>query len=75
MSKNYYDVLNLKRDCTEEEVAQSYQKMVLRWHPKFAKEDQKTAQHYFSEISEAYEVLSSPVKRAFYDKHGWEKLK
>ncbi len=37
MNKDYYDVLALRRDACEEEVAESYKKMVLRWHPKFAK--------------------------------------
>lgn len=73
--KNYYDILSLKRDSSADEVAESYNKMVLRWHPKFAKEDQKTSFHHFSEISEAYEVLSDPLKRTFYDKYGYHKLK
>jgi curved DNA-binding protein CbpA len=71
MSKDYYEILGLRRDSTEEEVAQNYKKKVLRWHPKFAKEDQTTAHYHFSEISEAFEVLSDPIKRAFYDKYGW----
>ena len=54
MDKNYYETLGLKRDASDEEVAESYKKMVLRWHPKFAKEDHNTAQHHFSEISQAY---------------------
>ena len=49
--------------------------MALRWYPKNAKEDKDTAYHHFSEVSEAFEVLSDPVKRSFYDKYGWEKLK
>lgn len=75
MDKNYYEILEIKRDAMEDEVAENYKKMVLRWHPKFAKEDQNTAYHHFCEISEAYEVLSDPIKRSFYDKHGWKKLK
>lgn len=48
MIKDYYEILGLRRDSTEEEVAQNYKKKVLRWHPKFAKEDQTTAYHHFS---------------------------
>ena len=51
MNKNYYDILALKRDASDEEVSENYKKMVLRWHPKFSKEDQSTAYHHFSLIS------------------------
>ena len=37
MNKDYYHILALKKDATNDEVAESYKKMVLRWHPKFAK--------------------------------------
>jgi DnaJ-class molecular chaperone len=37
MIKDYYDILVLKKDASDEEIAQSYKKMVLKWHPKFAK--------------------------------------
>lgn len=73
--KNYYDTLQLKRDASDFEIADSYKRMVLHWHPKLCKEDNKTAHHNFSEISEAYEVLSDPLKRSFYDKYGYVKLK
>ena len=75
MNKDYYDALNLKRNATVQEIAENYKKLALRWNPKNAKEDQATAYHHFSEVSEAFEVLSDPVKRSFYDKYGWEKLK
>ena len=48
MNKDYYDILELKRDASCQEVVDSYKKKVLRWHPKFAKEDQNTAYHNFS---------------------------
>lgn len=54
MIKNYYDILSLKRDATPQEIGQQYKRLVLRWHPRFAKEDQKTAHYHFSQISEAY---------------------
>lgn len=37
MMKDYYEILGLKRDSNDEQVAQNYKKKVLRWHPKFAK--------------------------------------
>ena len=75
MDKDYYSILEIKRDATPEQIASNYKKLVLRWYPKFAKENQNTAQHHFSELSEAYEVLSDPLKRSFFDKYGWKKLK
>lgn len=49
--------------------------MSLRWHPKLSREDYNTTYHNFCLISEAYEVLSDPIKRTFFDKYGEEKLK
>jgi DnaJ family protein B protein 13 len=75
MGKDYYQVLELNRDANESDIAKAYRRLSLRWHPKLSKEDQNTSYHHFCEISEAYEVLSDPIKRAFYDKYGEEKLK
>ena len=47
----------------------------MKWHPKISKDSQETSLHHFNVISEAYEVLSCPIKRAFFDKYGVEKLK
>ena len=75
MTKNYYEILGIKRDASDDEIANAYKKLSLRWHPKLSKEDQKTSFYHFCELSEAYEVLSDQVKRAFYDKFGEKKLK
>ena len=75
MIKDYYQVLGLRRDACAHEINAQYKRLVLRWHPRFAKEEQQTAHHHFSEISEAYEVLSDPIKRAFFDRHGYLKLR
>lgn len=75
MSRNYYQELEIQRDASDIEIAKAYRKLSLRWHPKLCKEDEKTKNYHFSLISEAYEVLSDPVRRAFYDKYGEEKLK
>jgi DnaJ-class molecular chaperone len=48
MIKDYYEILSLKRDTPLEEIKNQYKRLVLRWHPRFAKEDQKTAQFHFS---------------------------
>ena len=75
MVKNYYEVLGIKRDAPEEDIANAYKKLALRWHPHFSKDDPNTTNYHFSQISEAYQVLSDQVKRAFYDKYGEKKLK
>lgn len=75
MIKDYYDILGIKCDASPDYINQQYKRLVLRWHPRFAKEDHTTAHYHFSQISEAYEVLNDPLKRAFYDQYGYLKLK
>ncbi|EGR31575.1 hypothetical protein IMG5_106680 [Ichthyophthirius multifiliis] len=75
MSRNYYEDLQIERDATKSQVAAAYRKLALRWHPKLSSDDWQTSYNIFSQISEAYEVLSDSIKRAFYDKHGEQKLK
>lgn len=75
MIKNYYEVLGLPRHATQEQIAENYRILALRYNPKTTKEPQEVASQVFSELGEAYEVLSDNVKRAFFDKFGYEKLK
>lgn len=75
MPRDYYQDLEISRGATQDQISQAYRKLSLRWHPKLCQEDPNTAIHHFNIISEAYEVLSDPIKKAFFDKFGEEKLK
>ena len=75
MITNYYETLKLTPKATKLEVAENYRKLALRYHPKSSRESQEVAEQMFNACAEAYEVLSDPVKRAYYDKHGHEALK
>ncbi|KAL4503012.1 hypothetical protein ABPG72_014241 [Tetrahymena utriculariae] len=75
MPRDYYTDLEIKVDASHEEICQAYRRLALRFHPKFSIMDEKTTHHHFSIISEAFEVLSDPMRRAFYDKFGEEQLK
>jgi curved DNA-binding protein len=68
-AKDYYDVLGVKRNVSEEEIKKSYRKLALKYHPDRNKGD-KGAEERFKEISEAYAVLSNKEKRAQYDRFG-----
>lgn len=68
MSLNYYEILNLPRDCSPDEIARNYRTLSLKWHTKLSKEDHKTALYHFSQISESYEVLSCR-KKSFLKLH------
>lgn len=74
MQKDYYEVLMLPPTCTATELADSFRRLALRWNPKSCKEDPQTVQYHFNEVCEAYDVLSDPVKRAYYDRYGYRKL-
>lgn len=70
MAKNYYQILDLNRNCTDLDVIKAYKRLSLRYYPNKTKEDKVAASHIFNEISEAYEVLSDVKKRSCYDQLG-----
>jgi len=66
MAKNYYDILGVKEDASQDEIKKAFRKLAMKYHPDRNKGD-KTAEAKFKEISEANETLSDPKKRAEYD--------
>ncbi|SHI18038.1 curved DNA-binding protein [Sporobacter termitidis DSM 10068] len=64
--KDYYAVLGIGRDATEEEIKKTYRKLAKKYHPDVAG-GSKASEEKFKEISEAYEVLGDKEKRAKYD--------
>ncbi len=72
--RDYYEILEVHRDATSDELKKAYRKLALKYHPD-RNPDNKTAEEKFKEAAEAYEVLSSPEKRNLYDQYGHEGLK
>ncbi|XP_031557005.1 dnaJ homolog subfamily B member 6-like [Actinia tenebrosa] len=70
----YYEILGVAIDSTEDDIKKAYRKQALRWHPDKNPEGRVSAEARFKEISEAYEVLSNKEKRDLYDKYGKEGL-
>ena len=69
MAKDYYEILGVKRNATEQEIRQAYRRLARKYHPDVNPGD-KSAEARFKEINEAHEVLSDPEKRAKYDRYG-----
>ncbi|KAG9450788.1 hypothetical protein H6P81_010753 [Aristolochia fimbriata] len=68
-TKDYYKILEVDYDASEETIRSNYIRLALKWHPDKRKgEDNATSR--FQEINEAYEVLSNPDKRREYDRKG-----
>ncbi len=67
--RDYYEVLGLNRDCSEDELKKSYRRLAMKWHPDRNPENPKAEEH-FKEAKEAYEILSDANKRTAYDQFG-----
>jgi DnaJ-class molecular chaperone len=67
--RDYYEVLGVKRDATEDEIRAAFRKLARKYHPDMNAGD-KTAEEKFKEINEANEVLSDAEKRKKYDRLG-----
>ncbi|XP_077237538.1 chaperone DnaJ-domain superfamily protein [Tasmannia lanceolata] len=67
--KDYYKVLEVDYDATEEKIRLNYRRLALKWHPDKHKGDNAVTAR-FQEINEAYKVLSDPVTRLDYDVTG-----
>jgi len=72
--KNYYSILGVSKDATDDQIKKSYRKIAMQYHPDRNPGD-KEAEEKFKIASEAYEVLRDPEKRDIYDRYGIEGLK
>ena len=67
--RDYYDVLSVNRDASEEQIKKAYRRLAMKHHPDRNSGD-AGAEAKFKEASEAYEVLSDAEKRGAYDRFG-----
>ncbi len=73
--RDYYEVLNVEREASADELKKAYRKVAMKYHPDRNPDDPGAAEEKFKEASEAYEVLSDPEKKARYDRYGHEGVK
>ncbi|XP_068893389.1 dnaJ homolog subfamily C member 21 [Tenebrio molitor] len=67
--KCHYEILDVSRDADAAEIKSAYRKYALKWHPDKNLTNTEFAKEQFQLVQQAYEVLSDPQERAWYDKH------
>ena len=76
LSLDYYKILQLPKNCLQEDIAESFRNLSLKYHPKVCSpENSAKSEFHFQKLCEAYEVLSDPIKKEIYDIYGQEGLK
>lgn len=66
--KDYYEILSIKRNASDQEIKQAFRKLARKYHPDLHKgKNKEKNEEKFKEINEAYELLSDPEKRRKYD--------
>lgn len=75
-NKDYYSILGVQKDASEEDIKKAYRKLAMQYHPdrwaNGTEKEKKDAEAKFKDIGEAYDVLSDPQKRAQYDNGGMD---
>lgn len=75
MGVDYYNMLKVNRNATNEDLKKAYRRLAMIWHPDKNPKNKREAESKFKQISEAYDVLSDSQKRQIYDLYGEEALK
>ena len=68
--KDYYEILGVSKNATDEELKKAYRKLAKKYHPDANPDNKQEAEAKFKEVNEAYEVLSDAQKRKMYDQFG-----
>ena len=75
MKRDYYDILGVSKNATQDEIKRAYRKLSIKYHPDHqhgkSESEKKEAEEKFKELSEAYSVLENSDKRAQYDQFGF----
>ncbi|KAI3858958.1 hypothetical protein MKW98_028691 [Papaver atlanticum] len=74
MGVDYYNMLKVSRNASDENLKKAYRRLAMRWHPDKNPNNKKEAESKFKQISQAYDVLSDPQKRQIYDLYGADAL-
>jgi len=69
MNKDYYNILGVEKDATDEQIKKAYRKMAMKYHPD-RNPNNPEAESKFKEAAEAFDVLSNPDKKSKYDRFG-----
>ena len=70
MAKDYYQILGVPRNASDEEIKKAYRKLAMQYHPDRNQGNEKWANEKFKEINETYGILGDPAKRRQYDQFG-----